>query len=449
MRRRAFLAMAGGSMVAPFAAFAQHSRMVDAFPPAPPLTGQADIDLRIAEINWELAPGRIIRTTAYNGSVPGPLLRTTRGRPVTVDVWNNSREVEIVHWHGLHIPSDVDGAVEQGTPPVRPGTRRRYVFTPEPAGTRWYHTHITAGNDLRKGTYSGQFGVLIVEGGADTGAYDADVPIVLHEWDGRFTKAGDVEPRYFSVNGKMLSAGEPIRVKLGQRVLFRIVNASATLQHQIALPGHSFDVVALDGNPVPKPATVPILDLGPGERIDAIVEMNRSGVWVMGAFRNDWRNAGLGIVVEYAGAQGPARWLPPPAFTWDYGAFSMSSPAAEPDERLTMVFRMGEGGHNWMINGKSYPRTDSIDVVEGRRYRWTFDNQSAESHPIHLHRHTFEVVRVDDRSMAGVMKDVVVVPAWKQVEVDVTAAHPGLSLFHCHQQLHMDRGFMAMMRYLP
>ena len=83
----------------------------------------------------------------------------------------------------------------------------------------------------------------------------------------------------------------------------------------------------------------------------------------------------------------------------------------------------------------------------GRRYRWTLDNQSANDHPIHLHRHTFEVVRVADKPMSGLMKDVVVVPAWKQVEIDVVADQPGLSLFHCHQQFHMDMGFMTLLKY--
>jgi FtsP/CotA-like multicopper oxidase with cupredoxin domain len=114
-----------------------------------------------------------------------------------------------------------------------------------------------------------------------------------------------------------------------------------------------------------------------------------------------------------------------------------------------LIFRATGDGHHWTINGKSHPRTDSLVVREGKRYRWRLDNQSAENHPIHLHRHTFEVVRADGRPMAGILKDVVVVPAWKQVEIDVTANQPGLSLFHCHQQFHMDMGFMTMMRYSP
>jgi FtsP/CotA-like multicopper oxidase with cupredoxin domain len=410
----------------------------------------ADLTLRIAEVSWELAPKRTIRTLAYNGQIPGPLFRVPAGRPLTVDVINDSADQDIVHWHGLHIPSDVDGAVEQGTPPVLPRSRRRYVFTPEPAGTRWYHSHGMAHRNLKKSTYTGQAGLLIVEGRDHPGAYDREIPIVLKEFEPYFRRTGplDVEFRAFTINGRMAGFGEPIRVKAGERLLMRILNASATLHHRLALPGHRFRVIALDGNDVPAPATVPVIDVAPGERVDAIVEMTTPGIWWLGEVRNAQRDAGMAIAIEYAGQSGAPRWLPAPPFNWDYGVFGASTPASPlPDETLTMVFRPKANGHEWTINGKGYPQSDPIIVREGRRYRWIMDNQSADDHPVHLHRHTFEVVRVADRRMSGLWKDVVVVPAWRQVEVDVPAIHPGLSLFHCHQQFHMDMGFMAMLRY--
>jgi FtsP/CotA-like multicopper oxidase with cupredoxin domain len=415
------------------------------------LAGPADLTLRIREVSLELAPRRTVRTLAYNGQVPGPMLRARRGVALTVDVWNDSRDEDIVHWHGLHVPPEVDGVYEEGTPGVPPGGgRRRYVFTPGPAGTRWYHSHNPAGRNLKLGTYSGQFGMLIVEDGDDPGAYDQEIPILLHEWDPFFRRQGplDVEFRVFSINGRILGAGEPIRVRESQRVLFRIVNASATLGHQLSLPGHVFRVIALDGNPVPHPVEVPVVDVAPGERVDATVEMDHPGVWVLGGLKTPQREAGLGIVVEYAGRSGPPRWVPPAPFVWDYTAFGQAAAsAAEPDGRLTMAFRARDDGHHWMINGQSWPDTDPIVVERGKRYRWLLDNQSADPHPLHLHRHTFELVSIAGRPTSGVWKDVVVVPAWKQAEIDVVADQPGLALFHCHQQFHMDNGFMAMMRY--
>jgi len=453
MVRRHFLALSGGWISCAALAIAQHERLMPGgLPsPSPQPAGDADITLRIGPVTLDLAPKRSIKTIGYNGQVPGPLLRAQLGKPVTVDVWNDTKDEDIVHWHGFHIPSDVDGSIEEGTPPVPPGGRRRYAFTPGPAGTRWYHTHVMAGTNLRRGSYTGQFGMFVVDADGSAGAYDQEVPILLHEWEPRFVEQGgmDVDFKYFSINGKMLGAGEPIRVRPSQRVLFRILNASATLHHRLALAGHQFQVVALDGNPVPAPTRVPVLELGPGERVDAIVEMNRPGVWILGDVRTEWRRAGMGIAIEYAGQPGPPQWAGAAPFTWDYGLFGGTDAVPEPDERLTMVIRPTSDGHHWTINGKSYPKTDPIVVRANKRYRWIFDNQSADGHPIHLHRHTFEVVRVADRRMSGIMKDVVVVPAWKQVEVDVAAIHPGPTLFHCHQQFHMDMGFMAMMQYAP
>jgi len=103
--------------------------------------------------------------------------------------------------------------------------------------------------------------------------------------------------------------------------------------------------------------------------------------------------------------------------------------------------------HHWTINGKSYPHTDPLMVRADRRYRMIFDNQSALAHPIHLHRHTFEVTHFIDKATSGVRKDVIVVPPWRQVEVDVIASNPGSSLFHCHHQFHMDMGLMTLMQY--
>lgn len=452
MTRREWLVRAAAWASAPALARAQHGGVLRRHPPqtAAELAGAADLTLRIGQLRHEIGPRRVVTTLAYNGQVPGPLVRVPRGRPLTVDVFNDTRVEDIVHWHGLHIPPEVDGVYEQGTPGVPPLGRRRYVFTPGPAGTRWYHSHGAAGRDLTKATYSGQFGVMIVDDGSDAGAYDQDVAIVLHEWEPFLRRRGplDVEFKAYSINGRMLGAGEPVRVTAGSRVLFRLVNASATLTHRLALPGHAFHVVALDGNPVPRPAPVPVVELAPGERVDALVDMQRPGTWILGAVREADRALGLGIVVEYAGAAGPPRWDAPVLRPWDYTLFGGEVPAAtEPDGRLTLAFRATGDGHHWTINGKSYPKTDDLVVAAGRRYRWTLDNQSADPHPVHLHRHTFELVRFDGRPTSGVRKDVVIVPAWKQVEIDVTADQPGLALFHCHQQFHMDNGFMAMMRY--
>src|SRR5580698_6903504 len=94
-----------------------------------------------------ISPKRAIRTTGYNSSFPGPVVRLAEGRPVTVEVIHQTNVSELVYWHGLYIPSDVDGAAEEGTPMVPAHGTRRYSFVPRPSGTRWYHSHVRAGQN--------------------------------------------------------------------------------------------------------------------------------------------------------------------------------------------------------------------------------------------------------------------------------------------------------------
>src|SRR5262249_13247150 len=98
--------------------------------------GSADVTLRIDPVAIEISPSRFVSTIGYNGTSPGPILRMREGKPVTVDVINNTDAAELVHWHGLFVPSEVDGAEEEGTPTVPPMGSRRLQLNTNPAGTR-------------------------------------------------------------------------------------------------------------------------------------------------------------------------------------------------------------------------------------------------------------------------------------------------------------------------
>lgn len=457
MHRRHFLASLGAAAVPATLLRAQRDSSGSQAP-----TTKADFTLRIAPTAFEVAPHKTVKTIGYNGSVPGPLLRMKEGQPVTIEVFNDTAEADIVHWHGLHIPPAVDGATEEGTPLIPAHKSARYTFTPAPSGTRWYHSHVMAERNLKRATYTGQFGFFYIEPRNEPGSYDQEVFLALKEWDPYFTSGGeggddslDVAYNLFSINDRALGSGDPIRVKEGQRVLLRILNASATITRRIAVAGHKFRVVAMDGNPVGTPKEVQALELGPAERIDAIVEMNQPGVWVLGATDDHDREHGMGIVIEYAGQSGEPRWMSPSNEPWDYKVFGSAGkpePQASPPERVPLVFEKKFAGHHWVdkwtINGKSFPKTDPIRVKANGRYRLVFDNRSNEAHPVHLHRHTFELVKIAGMPTSGVFKDVVVVAAMSQTEVDLIANNPGLTLFHCHQQMHMDYGFMTLMEYV-
>ncbi len=416
----------------------------------------ADYRIEIAEIDWELGPRKKVRTASYNGQIPGQLLRLTEGKPVTIDIVNKLRRPEIVHWHGQWIPVDVDGAMEEGSPMIAPGAGTRITFTPRPTGLHWYHTHAPAHRDLNRGLYSGQFGPLLVEPRVNPAPYDQECFLALHDWDPYFVVSDDgsemVNYAASSINGRMLGHNDPIAVKEGQRVLFHVVNASATQAHWLVLPGHTFQVIALDGRPVATQAKVDALRMGPAERISAVVSMDAPGVWIMGEARAGFRNAGMGVILEYAGKSGKPQWTPPSKLQWDYRAFGDAVPVShKPDITVPLVFTSRFQGHGaldrWMINGKSFPDTDPVILRAGQRHRLVFDNRSSDDHPLHLHRHAFELVSIRGAATSGVEKDVVIVEAGTVVEADLIANNPGDTLFHCHQQDHMDSGFMTLFRY--
>ena len=433
----------------------------------------ADVTLRIGTVLADIAKQHTISTTGYNGSVPGPLIRFREGVPATVDLFNDTDTPEFVHWHGQIIPASVDGAAEENSLQVPAHGHLRYQLTPQPAGARFVHTHAMPMADLTRGTYSGQFAFVYIEPKNNPGRYDQEVFLATHEFEPFFgaeeMEEGEADPetqrktkefqqkqakpngweigyQRFTINGKALGYGEPVRVKEGQRVLFHILNASATENIQLALPGHQFQIIALDGNPVPQPQSVDVLELGTAERISAVVEMKNPGVWVLGTPHDDDRKNGMGIVVEYAGKSGSPRWVKPQKASWDYSIFGQNRTVPNPDETIPLAFGKvngGPGGFNrWTINGASFdekapPRT----LQKGKRYRFVFDNQTDDAHPVHLHRNSFELTKVHGQPTAGVLKDVVLVKGFQQIEVDVTPAMDGLTLFHCHQQLHMDYGF--------
>ena len=451
--------------------------------------GKADYTLHIANGLLELSPEHIASTTLYNGQFPGPLLRFKEGQRVVVDIHNDTDTPELVHWHGQMIPSDVDGAAEEGTPFVPAHGMRRIAFVPKPSGFRFYHTHVVAGADLNRGTYTGQAGPVYIEPQHNPGAYDREVFLVLKEFAPTFSRGGDmamdalagapvevlqqmgqradrkakektkgfeVDYELFAINGRMLGHGEPIRVKRGEQVLIHVLNASATEIRSLALPGHVFRIVALDGNPVPTQADVPVLWLGTAERVSALVTMNHPGVWVMGDLADDDRRHGMGIVVEYVGQKGKPQWVKPEPFRWDYTLFGKATvgPAlpAETIEITILKHNAALNGFNqWTLNGEAFSMQSMkplYAVHEGRRYRLKFHNASDDIHPLHLHRHSFELTRFAGKPSAGVIKDVVMLGGFQELEFEFVADNPGMTLLHCHQQLHMDFGFMALFNYV-
>ena len=237
-------------------------------------------------------------------------------------------------------------------------------------------------------------------------------------------EAGD---HWITVNGRL--PGEPASLPFGsgKRVLLHVLNASATHSHTLELPGHSFEVVALDGCPVPSPAKVTRLYLSPAERIAAWVTPRQPAGWSV-----------------------QTQDLQP----WDYTQFGLDGRSAGSD-RTAAVFDIvlsrseaaRSGLNRWLVNGASFCASQSRPLLRlhhGHRYRLRIRNTSDETIPIHLQRHLLEIVKVGAIPTRGIVKDVVALGPHQRIEVELMADSPGRALLYGSRQLHRDFGLMAL-----
>src|SRR5215831_751805 len=220
---------------------------------APDNAQKADVTLHIGPVLVDIAKDHTISTIGYNGQAPGPLIRLHEGVPVTVDIFNETEAPELVHWHGQIVPTDVDGALEEKSLVAPANGHLRYQLTPQPSGARFVHTHVMPMSDLSRGTYSGQFAFVYVEPRTNPGAYDQEIFLATHEWEPFFTTEEEEEEdedagpkpepkkdekpngweigyQRFTINGRTLGFGEPIRVKQGQLV-FLLFNDTTTTEN--------------------------------------------------------------------------------------------------------------------------------------------------------------------------------------------------------------------------
>jgi FtsP/CotA-like multicopper oxidase with cupredoxin domain len=164
-----------------------------------------------------------------------------------------------------------------------------------------------------------------------------------------------------------------------------------------------------------------------------IVAMNHPGIWAMGDLADDDRGDGMGIVVEYSGRQGKPQWTKPQPFHWDYARFGRANTTpASPDEMIEMTIVKHNAALNgfsqWTLNGEAFS-TDTMKPMftlnKGRRYRLKFHNASDDIHPLHLHWHSFELTRLGGKPTAGVIKDVVMLGGFQELEFDFVADNAG------------------------
>ena len=270
-------------------------------------------EMTVEEVDLDVAPGLEYKVWAYNGQVPGPLIRVEEGDEVEVTLTNNSTLSHTIHWHGLYQTGSwrSDGVPDITQQAVEPGERYTYRFVADKTGTLWYHCHVNVPEHVG---LRGMWGPLIIDPRRPEPVEKTvtkEAILMFSGWNPevaqKYGEGGQPgEPiRYFSINGKSFPQTQPLRVEKGDVLRLRLI--AATIDVAFHLHGHDMLVTHKDGLPLAQPYAVDVLHLSPGERYDVIVEMNNPGRWIAHdhlehhVSNNGKAPGGAVMIVEYAG----------------------------------------------------------------------------------------------------------------------------------------------------
>ncbi len=246
-----------------------------------------EFELTIEEVKIQVAPGLDYNVFAFNGKVPGPLFHLQEGDEVTVHVTNNTSLSHTIHWHGLHQKDNwqMDGVPGITQKPIEAGDTFTYKWTADRVGTLWYHCHVNVNEHVG---IRGMWGPIIVDPKKPSKLekrVTKEVIMMLSGWESEFADKygegaipGNVDD-YFSINAKSFPLTQPIRVKKNDVVRVRFIGAGGLL-HAMHSHGHDMLITHKDGLPLPAPYEADTILFGPGERYDAIIDMNNSGRFI-------------------------------------------------------------------------------------------------------------------------------------------------------------------------
>lgn len=412
---------------------------------------------------------------AYDGTIPGPLLRVRQGEPVRIVVENQLDEDTTVHWHGIRLPNAMDGVPGLTQAPIKPGESFVYEFTPPDAGTFWYHPHANSLRQLGRGLA----GALIVEE-REPISVDRDLLWMLQDW--RLTSRNEIAGGF----GNAMEAGMSGRignivtlngaapggqtVRSNERVRLRLINSSLARIMALRFEGHEPIVIALDGQPCePHAPEGGRLLLGPAMRIDVLIDMKGEpgeSYRVIDDFYDGLAYTLTRLTYE---AAPPLRAKP-----LDTPLALPRNPLPEPDiaaaERHEVVLQggmmsgmtgggmmQGMGGMMgravWTINGTSMTGDGHADMpplftlARGRSHFIRMRNETAWWHPMHLHGFSFRVLTRNGRPVPhNQWADTVIMAPRDTVDIAFVADNPGDWMLHCHVTDHQVSGLMTVLR---
>jgi FtsP/CotA-like multicopper oxidase with cupredoxin domain len=204
---------------------------------------------------------------------------------IRVHLVNRLPEATTIHWHGVPVPNGMDGVPGVTAPVVPPGGSFTYEFRAPAPGTYWYHPHHDSAAQIARGLY----GLLIVDPPGDVKSWDRDVPLVIGEFAGGMGGAGRMGGSMGTmggmgaillINGKTAPAIPEVRVKQGEKILFRMVN-TGNMVHPMHVHGLHWEILATDGFDLSGTYSKDTLPLNAGERYDGLLKADNPGRWLV------------------------------------------------------------------------------------------------------------------------------------------------------------------------
>jgi FtsP/CotA-like multicopper oxidase with cupredoxin domain len=410
---------------------------------------EIELEARIAEV--ELLPGFKTPAWTYNGTVPGPMIRAKVGDRLIVHFKNSLPEPTTIHWHGLRVPNEMDGAPGATQEPIVSEGTFRYEFELRDAGTYWYHPHTDSSAQVGRGLY----GSLIVDDPADPKAFGDDLVLLLSDMGlnergellpadsgGNFGDLFGREGAVLLVNGKVRPT---LKVRNGKQQRWRIINATRARYYNIRLRDHRFMRLGGDNGLAARAEDVYNLIVTPGERADAVfTPADPPGTtnvlrWVptergYGSTFNRASEPMLDIVTV---ADAPVTPEPIPTELRTIEPLDVSNANHRTLDLTIAITSTVEMG----VNGVPYWNAKPIEVALGDTEVWRIVNNTDFSHPFHLHGYFFQVL---DDTRVPEWKDTVNVPTKSELTIAVRFDdRPGAWMYHCHILDHAEAGMMG------
>lgn len=406
----------------------------------PPTVSSSGALLRAAVGTVALGGGAMSTVHAYNGRVPGPTVVANRGDLATIDFTNALDVMSTVHWHGMVVPTAADG---QPLEAVAAGGSYRYQFpVAQRAALNFYHPHphLMTAEQVNLGLAGGFIVRDSEEAALRLPNRWREVPLVLR--DASFDASGNLK---YQASGSGFNGSDPLvngtlRAKLGVEdalYRFRVLQGSNARVFRLALSnGAPLTVIGNDGGLLPNAVSAAQIDLGPGERLDLLVDFRGMAMGQRVTLRCE--TAGWDLI-EFEVTRKTTTSASVPT-----GPLSVVEALASPLRTRTFSFDgMGK------INGLEYDmhRID-FQVPFGETERWRFTTGGNAPHPVHLHGASFQVEsRTGGRGIVMPWergwKDTVLLQDGETVDVLVRFdGYRGRYLIHCHQLEHEDRGMM-------